>query len=66
MTLPRLLGRPARQPRPVILSLTNHFVVAPGGDFRRECVVRMPDGRRVVRPVPESRLLELGLVAVAA
>lgn len=61
MTLPRLLGRTARQ-RPVLVSVTTHFAKV-GDDYLRECVVRMPDGSLVKRPVREARLVELGAVA---
>lgn len=61
MTLPRF-GRPSRQTRPVLVSITTHFRKV-GDDFLRECVVRMPDGSLVRRPVAESRLVALGAVA---
>ena len=58
------LLRRRRVARPRILSLTNHFVVTPDG-FRRDCLVQLPDGSRVIRPVRESTLLALGLVVAA-
>lgn len=63
-----MLRKRRRAPRPRIVSLTNHFAVAPAGapePFLRTCVVRLPDGQLVKRPVPESTLLRLGLVVAA-
>jgi hypothetical protein len=54
-----------RAARPVIVSVSTHYSQRPDGAFGRDCVVRLPDGRRVVRAVSDDRLVALGLVVAA-
>ncbi len=61
MTLP-FLRRPAA-PRPVLVNITNRWTRCPDGQLRRECVLRLPSGELVVRPVSDERLVRIGAVA---
>jgi hypothetical protein len=60
MTLP-LFRRPA--PRPVLVSLTNHWTVCADGELRRDCWVRTPAGELVLRPISDARLIAAGVAA---
>lgn len=61
MTLPLIRRR--RVAAPVLVSLTNHWTVCADGELRRDCLIQMPDGATVLRPVSDARLAALGVAA---
>jgi hypothetical protein len=64
-TLVRLFGRRS-VPAPVLVSVSSRYVPGADGQWRRVCVLQLPCGELVERPVSDERLVALGVVAVAA
>ena len=65
MTLPLPFLRRRPEPRPVLVSVTNRYLCPAGEPVRRVCLVRLPSGELVERPIREERLIAAGIVSAA-